>query len=73
MELSRFINQKLIESESSNNKKLKIDALSFVMDNKFGHLESMIISHISKWHKNDNIDDLRKARYYLEKLISNNI
>lgn len=71
MELSRFISQKQIEN--LNNKKLKIDALSFVMDNKFGHLESMIISHISKWHANDNIDDLRKARYYLEKLISNNI
>jgi hypothetical protein len=37
--------------------------------NNLGYLEGNIVKYVSRWKDKGGVDDLRKARHYLDKLI----
>ena len=51
----------------------KIEVIDFIIDQKMGYLTASAIKYLSRWehkHKGDGqIDDLRKARFFIEKQI----
>lgn len=49
----------------------KIEVLDFILDQRFPYLEGQIVKYVSRHrHKGDSIQDLRKAEFYLKRLIA---
>lgn len=49
----------------------RIDVLDFIEDQKFGYLDGQIIKYISRYrYKGQPLEDLRKAQFYLNRLIA---
>ncbi len=46
-----------------------IQPWDFIAANGLGYFEGNIVKYISRWRDKDGLDDLRKARHYLDKLI----
>lgn len=64
------------ETMSANNKQYggthyqgKIQVWDFVSQNKIPYLEGNIIKYICRYDKKNGLEDLEKAKHYLEKLI----
>jgi len=47
----------------------KIEVIDFILDQKMDYLTSNICKYICRWRFKDGICDLKKARWYLDKLI----
>ena len=47
-----------------------IEVLDFILDQKMGYMEGNIIKYICRYRFKGGVEDLKKARFYLEKLIS---
>lgn len=41
----------------------------FIVANNLGYLEGNVIKYISRWRQKGGVEDLRKAKHYIEKLI----
>lgn len=41
----------------------------YVVSNNLGYLEGNVIKYITRWRQKDGVQDLRKAKHYIEKLI----
>ena len=54
-------------------KEKSIQPWDFIASNKLGYLEGNIIKYVSRWQEKGGIEDLRKARHYLDKLIEVNL
>ena len=49
----------------------KIEVLDFIEDQKFGYLDGQVVKYISRYrHKGSALQDLKKAQFYLSRLIS---
>jgi len=46
-----------------------IQPWDYVVANNLGYLEGNIVKYISRWKDKGGMDDLKKARHYLDKLI----
>ncbi len=46
-----------------------IQPWDYIVQNNIGYLEGNIIKYISRWRNKNGVQDLRKARHYLDKLI----
>lgn len=46
-----------------------IQPWDFIAANQLGYFEGNIVKYVSRWRDKGGIDDLRKARHYLDKLI----
>lgn len=46
-----------------------IQPWDFIAANGLGYFEGNIVKYISRWRDKGGLDDLRKARHYLDKLI----
>jgi hypothetical protein len=46
-----------------------IEVIDYILDQKFNYLEGNIIKYVSRYKSKNGIEDLRKARWYLDKLI----
>lgn len=46
-----------------------IQPWDFIAANGLGYFESNILKYVSRWRYKGGLDDLRKARHYLDKLI----
>lgn len=46
-----------------------IQPWDFIVANGLGYLEGNIVKYVCRWRSKDGLDDLRKARHYLDKLI----
>lgn len=46
-----------------------IQPWDYIIANKLGYLEGNIVKYISRWEVKGGVDDLKKARHYLDKLI----
>lgn len=52
----------------------KIEVIDFIEDQKLGFHEAQVIKYICRAkHKGNEIQDLQKARWYLDRLISNKV
>ena len=41
----------------------------FIVSNNLGYLEGNVVKYISRWRQKGGVEDLRKAKHYIEKLI----
>lgn len=58
------------KQESGNHyKDLPIQPVEYIYANAIGYFEGNVIKYVSRWRKKNGIDDLRKARHYIEMLI----
>ena len=46
-----------------------IQPWDYIAANEIGYFEGNIIKYISRWQDKGGVDDLKKARHYLDKLI----
>jgi len=50
-------------------KSLKIQPLEYALANDLGICEHAVIKYVSRWKNKGHVDDLRKARHYIDILI----
>ena len=48
----------------------KIEPLEYIIKNNLGFCEGNIIKYVTRWKNKNGVEDLQKAKYYLERLIS---
>ena len=65
-------NQKAVTGDNINPihyKQGKIEVIDFILDQKMDYLTSNICKYICRWRFKDGVCDLKKARWFLDKLI----
>jgi hypothetical protein len=50
-------------------KEKNIQPWDFIAANQLGYFEGNIVKYVSRWRDKGGINDLKKARHYLDKLI----
>jgi hypothetical protein len=50
-------------------KEKSIQPWDFIAANSLGYFEGNIVKYVSRWKNKGGVDDLKKARHYLDKLI----
>lgn len=50
-------------------KELAIQPVEYIHANQLGFCEGNVVKYVSRWRAKNGIDDLRKARHYIELLI----
>ena len=50
-------------------KEQQIQPWDYIIQNNIGYMEGNIIKYVSRWKEKGGVDDLRKAKHYIEKLI----
>lgn len=50
-------------------KQLKIQPLEYALENDLGICEHAVIKYVSRWRDKGGIEDLRKAKHYIDLLI----
>ncbi len=46
-----------------------IQPWDYIIANQLGYLEGNVVKYVSRWRDKGGINDLKKARHYLDKLI----
>jgi hypothetical protein len=46
-----------------------IQPWDYILANQLGYLEGNVVKYVSRWKEKGGVQDLHKARHYLEKLI----
>jgi hypothetical protein len=49
-----------------------IQPWDYIAANKLGYFEGNVVKYISRWTNKGGVEDLKKARHYLDKLIELN-
>ena len=49
-----------------------IEVIDFILDQNFNYLEGNIIKYVSRYKYKNGLEDLKKAQWYLERLINAN-
>ena len=52
--------------------RMKIQPIAFIVDNDIPFIEGNIIKYVCRWKDKGGVEDLKKAKHYLDILISNN-
>jgi len=50
-------------------KDMPIQPVEYIHSNGIGYIEGNIIKYVSRWRKKSGVDDLKKARHYIDLLI----
>ncbi len=58
-----------IQVGGSHYKEMAIQPIEFIMKNNIGFMEGNAIKYISRWRSKGGIEDLKKARHYIDMLI----
>lgn len=58
-----------IQEGGSHYKEMNIQTWDYIIANNIGYMEGNIIKYVSRWQAKGGIEDLKKARHYLDKLI----
>lgn len=53
----------------SHYKEMAIQPVEFILANKLDFCEGNVVKYVSRWKVKNGIEDLRKARHYLDLLI----
>jgi hypothetical protein len=54
---------------SGHYKTLKIEPIEYIEANGLGFCEGNIVKYVSRWKQKNGLDDLRKAEWYIRRLI----
>ena len=58
-----------VQVAGSHYKDKAIQPWDYIVGNNLGYLEGNIVKYVSRWKDKGGVDDLKKARHYLDKLI----
>jgi hypothetical protein len=58
-----------VQIAGTHYKSKAIQPWDYIVANNLGYLEGNIVKYVSRWRDKGGLDDLRKARHYLDKLI----
>jgi hypothetical protein len=58
-----------VQVAGTHYKNKSIQPWDYIVDNNLGYLEGNIVKYVSRWKDKGGLDDLKKARHYLDKLI----
>lgn len=58
-----------IQVAGDHYKKQPIQPWDYIAANELGYFEGNIVKYVSRWRGKGGVEDLRKAKHYLEKLI----
>ena len=47
----------------------KIEPIDFIIENNFNFCEGNVIKYISRYKRKNGIEDLKKARWYIDRII----
>ena len=61
------VNSKQVKGSHYKNK--AIQPWDYIVANNLGYLEGNVVKYISRWRDKGGMDDLAKAKHYIEKLI----
>ena len=50
-------------------RRMKIQPVTFVLENGLGYVEGCVVKYVSRWRAKNGVEDLRKARHFLDLLI----
>lgn len=50
----------------------RIEVADFIDDQELDWKEASIIQYVCRWRRKNGVEDLKKARWYLDRLISQN-
>ena len=50
-------------------RKGKIEVIDFILDQKMSYLEGSVIKYLTRWKEKNGIEDLKKAKWFLQKLM----
>lgn len=54
-------------------KQKSIQPWDYIIANDIGYMEGNVIKYVSRWKDKGGVEDLRKARHYLDKLIETQV
>ena len=63
------MNANEIQVAGSHYKTKAIQPWDYIAANELGYFEGNIVKYVSRWRDKGGVEDLRKAKHYLEKLI----
>ena len=66
------LNANDVQVAGTHYKNKTIQPWDYIVGNDLGYLEGNIVKYVSRWKDKGGVDDLRKARHYLDKLIEVN-
>ena len=58
-----------IQEGGRHYKEMAIQTWDYIIANNIGYMEGNVIKYVSRWKDKGGIEDLKKARHYLDKLI----
>jgi len=58
-----------IQEGGSHYKDMPIQPVEYIHKNGIGYFEGNVIKYMTRWRKKNGIDDLKKARHYIDLLI----
>ena len=58
-----------VQVAGTHYKSKAIQPWDYIVGNDLGYLEGNIVKYVSRWKDKGGVDDLKKARHYLDKLI----
>jgi len=67
------MSNKDIQIGGSHYKEMKIQPLDYIVENEIPYREANVIKYVSRYKSKNGIEDLRKARHYLDLLIESMI
>lgn len=62
-----------IQIGGSHYKDLEIQPIDYIMGNSLGYCEGNVVKYVSRWRDKGGIEDLRKAKHYIDFLIASEV
>lgn len=67
------MSNKDIQIGGNHYKDMKIQPIDYIVENEIPYREANVIKYVSRYKAKNGIEDLRKARHYLDMLIESMI
>ena len=62
-----------IQIGGSHYKNLEIQPIDYILGNQLGYAEGNVVKYVSRWRDKGGIEDLRKAKLYIDFLIADEV
>jgi|TARA_B110000977_G_C10638616_1_gene323140 hypothetical protein len=62
-----------IQIGGSHYKDLEIQPIDYILGNSLGYAEGNVVKYVSRWRDKGGIEDLRKAKHYIDFLIAHEV
>jgi len=68
-----IVNANARQEGGTHYKQLSIQPWDYIVSNNLGYLEGNVVKYVTRWQtKGNGIEDLKKAKHYLDKLMEVN-